>query len=184
MCAEASEDATEFIEQNRACQTLLDCVFLDGYCYQGELSRPCGTLSASKSADLGAWQTIADEMEASCECLAEECGAATMCNDLQQCEAVFSSEAFCPSVARDVETFLAANRTCELDSDCMQLASTCYVDDCSVVAVNVDTDPADWAQLDGALWECDPEAGTLCNFVGECGVQHRCSDAGVCETFQ
>jgi hypothetical protein len=66
--------------------------------------------------------------------------------------------------------------------DCTALNSSCHVDECSVVAVNVDTDPEDWATLDGLLGECEAEnPDAYCNFVGECGPEIRCGDTGRCE---
>lgn len=184
VCGEARDEATEFVQENRDCETVLDCVSADGICYQGDVSNPCGTLALSVEADLGAWQTIVNEMSSECPCSAAACGPTLMCNAAQQCEATFGSEEFCPNIARDVETFLASSRACEVDDDCMQLPSTCRVDDCSVVAVNVNTDPEDWAQLDNTLWGCGFDDAALCNFVGDCGAEHRCSDAGFCETVR
>lgn len=183
LCEQYEDDVTEFIEQNRDCQTVLDCVEVDGLCYGGDAENPCGSIGLSASADLDAWQSIYGELTGNCECEAgDPCGSALMCNEQQQCEASFGSEAYCPSIERDVETFLAANRACQVDDDCVQLSSTCYVDDCSVVGLNVDTDAADWARLDELLWQCDVPAESVCNFVGDCGAELRCGDSGQCET--
>ncbi|MBV1858727.1 MAG: hypothetical protein KUG77_09975 [Nannocystaceae bacterium] len=181
LCEQHRDDATAFIEQNRECQTVLDCIEVDGLCYAGDVSNPCGSVGLSADADLVAWQGLAGEMSDNCECDAgDPCGSAVMCNDEQQCESSFGSEAYCPSIERDVETFLAANRACEVDEDCTQLDATCYVDECSVVAVNTDTSVEDWTRLDEELRLCDGGADELCNFVGDCGAGIRCGEAGEC----
>ncbi|MGH1347995.1 MAG: hypothetical protein ACRBN8_40950 [Nannocystales bacterium] len=179
-CREATEAATEFIEQNRECETLLDCDVVSGLCYSGPAPNVCGGLGVAVDADLGVWEPLEEAMLESCQCGADPCGAVPMCDD-NQCQSSFGAGNYCPSVEEDVQTFLAAHRACEFDEDCMQLTSTCYVDDCSVVAVNVETDPADWARLDDALRGCDLPVETYCNFVGDCGVEVRCGESGQCE---
>lgn len=183
VCGEAREEATEFIEQNRDCQTVLDCVAVDGLCYDGDISNQCGTLGLSVNADMEAWQAIADDMSEACPCGGDACGPTLLCNDEQQCETDFGSGDFCPSIARDVDTFLAANRGCEVDEDCTQIGSNCYVDNgCFGVVVNVDTSREDWQQLDQMLESCALETSTeYCNYVGDCQFPSRCSDAGQCE---
>lgn len=179
-CQDHRDEATLFVEQNRACQTVLDCVSADAICYDGPISNPCGAVGLSAEADMTVWQTIGSNLADACECGANACGSALMCNDAQQCESVFGSEAYCPSIERDAQTFLAANRACDTDDDCVELPSMCYVDECSIVAVNVDTNPEDWARLDQALWECSVDGEMGCNFVGECGPSLSCSDEGQC----
>jgi len=117
------------------------------------------------------------------QCGTDPCGAAVMCNEEQQCETEFGSGAFCPSIERDVQTFLEVNSTCEVDEDCVQLGSSCFVNNsCSGVVVNVDTNPGDWQQLDQLLGSCAQETSAdYCNVVGDCGFPSRCSEAGRCE---
>jgi len=180
-CEGSENNVALFIEENRDCETVLDCVSVDGICYGGGES-VCGAIALSSSADLDAWETIYGELTSNCECEgADPCGSVVMCNDAQQCESSFGDEAYCPSIEQDMQTFLAANRACEVDDDCMALKSTCYVDECSVVAVNVDTDASDWARLDELLRQCDVPAESVCNFVGECGPDIGCGDNGQCE---
>ncbi len=176
-----SEEATEFIENNRACETALDCVAARIFCYDGPVSNPCGTVGLASGADDDTWQTISSELATTCDDPVPVCGAGVQCNAAQQCESFFGSDEHCPNIARDVETFLAANRACETADDCVFMASDCYVDECSGVAVNRDANGDDWEFLDQLLWECDSDhTAGLCNFVGECGfdigcVQGQCS---------
>ncbi len=181
MCDGFTQEATLFVEENRACETLLDCVAVDGICYGGPVSNPCGTIAISADADQSAWQDIAADLAGSCQCGANACGSVIMCNEAQQCEASFGSQDFCPSIERDVQTYLAANRACETDEDCTLVASSCHVDDCNGVALNVDASQEDWTTLDEALFACSVDGPAECNFVGDCGVDVGCSDAGQCE---
>ena len=182
LCQDFTDQADAFIDANRACETLLDCVGVDGICYGGGAPSPCGQIAVSANADLSAWALIQEGMAESCECGAALCGSGIMCNAEQQCESTFGAPDFCDNVTRDVETFLAANRSCETDDDCVALDSSCHVDACSVVAVNVGTNPEDWARLDPLLGECqsDGPPGEWCNYVGECGAAVRCGDEGLC----
>ena len=177
-CEVPTEAADAFVEANRACETLLDCTSVLGLCYPN--AGDCGAVALSTDADLAEWEAIDAELSDACPCGADPCGAREMCNDAQQCEAVFLSDAYCPSVERDIQTFLDANRACDTDEDCVAVDSTCYVDECSVVALNVDASAQDWQTLDGALASCDLEEGNLCNYVGECAPAIRCGDDGQC----
>ena len=181
VCADVRDEATAFILQNRDCETVLDCVAVVSFCYEGEVSSTCGEFGASANYDMDAWQAISDDLDAACgECGANPCGSPVMCNDAQECEAVFSSPEYCPSIARDIETFLEANAACEVDEDCKELPSSCHVNnECSGVIVNVDTSAEDWQQLDQTL-QLDCSGSGFCNLVGDCGVQPRCSDDGLC----
>ncbi len=180
-CDEHAANVSQFVEENGDCETVLDCVEVEAICYSG-VESPCGLVGLSASADLDAWESVYGELTSNCECEgANACGSVVMCNDEQQCESSFGDEAYCPSIEQDVQTFLAANRECTVDEDCVALESICYVDDCSVVAVNVDTDAADWERLDQLLWDCDVPAESVCNFVGECGPTIGCGDDGQCE---
>ncbi|MGH1342472.1 MAG: hypothetical protein ACRBN8_13010 [Nannocystales bacterium] len=162
----------------------MDCVELSALCYRGPAAA-CGNIGISANADLDAWDAVYGEWTSSCECEgADPCGSELLCNEQRECEAVFGGQAFCTSAALDVEAFLAANRACEVDDDCVQLQSTCHVDDCSVVVVSVDTDPQDWERLDSRLRRCQTDPEEVCNYVGECGAQHRCNDAGLCESYR
>lgn len=179
-CAAAQADAEAFIENNRACETMFDCAFAEGFCTPGSA---CGTVGLAASADLDAWQPLHDAIQDTCGCEgAPSCGPALICNVDGQCEAGFGDiEAYCESYERDTQTWLDAHRSCETAADCQSLASTCYVDDCESVVVNLDADPTEWEQLDRALAECDlEEPGSLCNYVGECGYEIGCSDEGQC----
>ena len=180
-CVDANDAATEFIEANRACETLLDCKYADALCYSGDAPSPCGTVALAVTADDDAWNALHGDIEGACECLgAPDCGPGLLCNEAGQCEAHFGDvERYCDSVQGDIETFLDANRACEVDTDCVGVESTCHVDECSVVALNTSASVEDWTQLDTLLAECGPAA--YCNYVGECGPEIRCSDAGRCE---
>lgn len=178
-CEEPAAAADAFVEANRSCETVLDCVLVDGICYPN--SGPCGTVALSADADTSTWDALSNDLAEACECGANPCGSAAMCTDEGQCEAVFFSDAYCPSIERDVQTFLAANRVCETDDDCVAVESTCHVDECSVVALNVDANTDDWRTLDETLWSCDTEEDEQwCNFVGDCGADIRCGDDGLC----
>lgn len=179
-CQDHRDEATRFVEQNRSCKTVLDCVSAEAVCYDGSVSNPCGVVGLSAEADITVWDAIGSDLADSCECGAAECGPALLCNDAQQCESVFGSDAYCPSIERDVQTFLAANRACQSDDDCMELASTCYVDDCSGVVVNVDTNREDWTRLNELLSACAVDGGTVCNLVGDCAFELTCTDEGQC----
>ncbi len=39
----------------------------------------------------------------------------------QECAAVFGGDEFCQNLERDVDTFLAAHRSCETNDDCTEL---------------------------------------------------------------
>ena len=184
-CAQATELATEFIDANNGCETLLDCVAADGICYRGPASGACGTVALSASADLDAWSGLEAQLQQTCECGAPLCGGGTMCSDAGQCQEIFGDDAtYCESVFRDVHTFLDAHRACKTAADCVFAMSTCYVDECSGVAVSSDTNLDDWKRLDATLAECDlPDRQTdqphYCNFVGDCGASMDCV-AGSC----
>jgi hypothetical protein len=182
-CSDNTDAATMFIEQNRACDTVLDCTQRDAFCYDGPLDRPCGAVGLSVNADFDAWAELMAGLE-SCECGAPACGSDVMCNDQGQCVSLLFSEDYCPSVERDIETFLAANRSCETTADCKFVESTCHVDDCSGVALNIDADVQGWTRLDAALGECElnegGELGRYCNYVGECGFEIICTEQGQC----
>lgn len=180
ICEDATADAVAFVEQNEACETVLDCALVDAICFAG--AEACGSVGVSANTDLSQWNELTEAMNGACQCGADPCGASVMCNADARCEATWLSDDYCPSIAQDIETFLAANRSCKVDEDCTALNSSCHVDECSVVAVNVDTDPEDWATLDGLLGECEAEnPDAYCNFVGECGPEIRCGDTGQCE---
>lgn len=181
ICDALTQEATLFLEENRACETVLDCAAVDGICYGGPVSSPCGSVAVSAEADQTAWQDIAAGLAGSCECGANACGSVIMCNEAQQCESSFGSADFCPSIERDVQTFLAANRACETDDDCVPVESICHVDDCSVVALNVDASEDDWKRLDNILWECGLDDTSVCNYVGDCGPSISCNASGQCE---
>ncbi len=179
-CQDHTEAATQFIQENNSCETLLDCVHADGICYQGPLAGPCGGVGLSADADLNAWADLSDDLEQSCECGAPACGSGIMCNDEGTCELFVFSEDHCPSVQRDIATFLAANRSCQTDADCQAVLSTCHVDCCVYVAVNTDTNVEDWQRLDKALANCEKEAPGYCNVVGDCAFPVVCGSQGEC----
>lgn len=179
-CAQATDLATEFITQNDACETVLDCVSADAICYRGTASGACGSVALSASADLDAWAGLEAQLQQTCECGAPLCGAALMCSDAGQCNEIFGDDlTYCQSILRDVHTFLDAHRTCTTAADCVFAMSTCYVDECYGVALAVDTNLDDWKTLDSALAECDlpnVEMGqpVYCNVVGDCGASIDC----------
>lgn len=180
ICDDVTIDAMAFVEQNKACESVLDCTMVDAICFAG--AEACGSVGVSADADLGQWTELAEMMSGACLCGADPCGASVICNDANECEATWLSPDYCPSIEQDVEAFLAANRACEVDEDCTGLNSGCYVDECSVVAVNVDTNAEDWTTLDGLLGACGVEnPDAYCNYVGECAPEIRCGDAGQCE---
>ena len=180
ICDEITAEAMAFVDQNKACETVLDCTLINAICFAG--AEACGSVALSADANLAEWGEYEAMMSGSCQCGADPCGASVMCNEANECEATWLSPDYCPSIEQDIQTFLAANRACEVDEDCMALASSCYVDECSIVAVNVDTNADDWATLDGLLGQCDAEdPDSVCNFVGDCGPEIRCGDAGQCE---
>lgn len=181
-CIDNTEAATMFIAQNRDCETVLDCVRADGVCYAGALAGPCGEVGLAATAAVESWTELANDLEGSCECGAPECGADLMCNDTAQCETALFSQAYCPSIARDVQTFLAANKSCNTAADCRFAESICHVDDCSGVVLNTSANADDWARLDGLLWGCEetPKDPQFCNFVGECAFEVVCSPEGQC----
>ena len=181
-CRANTDAATMFIEQNNACQTMLDCTQGDALCYHGRLARPCGAVGLSVDADFDTWAELMDELEQSCECGAAGCESDVICNDQGKCTAILSSEEFCPSIQRDIETFLVANRSCETAADCIALDSICHVDDCSAVALNATADLEGWKRLDEALAACEENAGVgrYCNYVGECAFTPVCDEQGQC----
>lgn len=182
-CSEKTDEATRFIEQNNACETMLDCTQAEALCYHGPMGGPCGGVGLSVDADLGAWRELMVGLEQSCECGAPPCGSNVMCNEQGWCESLLFSEDFCQNVERDIQTFLSANRSCQTAADCVSVPSTCHVDDCSAVVLNVDADVQGWQRLDEALAECeaDPQDfGRYCNYVGECAFNVLCTDEGQC----
>jgi hypothetical protein len=181
-CSDNTDAATMFIEQNNACDTMLDCTQRDSICYNGPLDGPCGAVGLSVNADFDAWAELMADLE-SCECGAAACGSDVMCNDQGRCVSFLFSEDYCPNVERDIETFLAGNRSCETAADCKFVESTCHVDDCSGVALNVDADVEGWTRLDAALGGCEVEGGEpgqYCNYVGACAFEIICTDQGQC----
>lgn len=181
-CEDARDEATAFVQANRACETVLDCTALDGICYGGgDVPNPCGAIGVSKDADVAAWEEIRDEMQGECECGAAACGPALICNEANECEAVFGDQQrICDSLAADAQAYLDEFNTCEVDADCLPYASSCVVNDgCAGVWLNAESSAEDWAQLDNALLECRTD-GTYCNYVGECANDVMCSDEGRC----
>lgn len=181
VCADVTAEAMAFIEANKACQSVLDCTLANSICFSG--AEACGSVGVSADADLEQWAEYAEMMSGTCLCGSDPCGASEFCNELDQCEASWLSPDYCPSIAQDTMEFLAANRACEVDEDCTALVSGCDFDECSAVAVNVDTNADDWATLDGLLSSCALEDESYCNLVGECAPQIRCGDGGECEAL-
>ncbi len=182
-CGELEAEADAFIAANNACETVLDCVMVDAICYGGEGRGPCGTSAISATADRDAWDALQEEMAGECQCGADACGPTVICNAEQQCEVVFGDPGYCESIQQDVQTFLDANRACEVNEDCAAFNSSCFVDECSVVGLRADTNPDDWTQLDTLLGGCEVESGfdgEYCNYVGECGPTIVCGDDGMC----
>ena len=184
-CQSAVAAAETFLEV-QPCASMLDCTAVEAFCQPGA---PCGTVAVSVNADAAAWQDLYAEVEDTCACEgAPTCGAAVMCTDAGNCQAAVIGETYCDSVARDVQAFLADNRSCQSDADCIGLVSICHVDACESVAVNAQADAAAWERLDQALFECggpyDPDGPSYCNFEGDCVAQNRCNEVGQCEAAQ
>ena len=95
-----------------------------------------------------------------------------------------SGSLMCEDPQGDIDAYLAANKSCETDDDCTTMDSSCYVDDCAAIAVNLDADPEEWAVLDETLRDCSPpredNVPEDCNYVGECGFEVFCSAEGQC----
>ena len=185
-CEDARDDATAFVQANRACETVLDCTAVDGICYGGDdVANPCGTIGVSKDADFAAWEPILDEMRGECECGAAACGPTLICNEQSECEAVFGDqERICDSIAADVQAYLDQYNTCEVDEDCIQYDSTCVVNDGCSAVMNAEASAEDWSRLDGLLRDCANDAAEpYCNYNGDCASESIvCSDEGRCVT--
>ncbi|MGH1340874.1 MAG: hypothetical protein ACRBN8_04950 [Nannocystales bacterium] len=184
-CEEAIVTAEQFIEAHRSCETMLDCEVSDrNVCFPPAVIPGAVALSLDGNPQEEEWAEIREGLADACPC-EDPVSAGSFCNAAKECEA-FNAETgrdqFCGSLLGDVETFLAANTGCTIDSDCMAVDSSCYVDDCSITALSVEADTLEWARLDDAGFGCSfgdaPGAG--CNYVGECDAGVECSDQGVC----
>lgn len=177
---ESTAVANAFIEANRQCNSVLDCVSVNAICYQGPLERPCGSVALSADADFGAWTEIHDDLAECGECGGPACGSTLMCTDEGQCEAVFFADDLCESYQRDAENFLAENQACETDDDCVLVAAECYMDpsnQCGSVGLNTSANQDDWATLMGYLQSCLGECP-----VNDCEAPVACGPEGVCIT--
>ncbi len=177
-CEDDAMLAAEFLAQNRDCESSLDCMQLDAICYPGADRGPCGGIAVSKDADADAWNEVHGRLQ-SCEtCGADPCGSTVMCTDAGQCESVLFSDAYCPSIERDIETFLANNRACETADDCQGVDKGCYSAEasaCTLVGLNTSADLEDWEELSGAFMGC----ADTCDSP-ECGARVECSPQGQC----
>ncbi|MBV1862447.1 MAG: hypothetical protein KUG77_28760 [Nannocystaceae bacterium] len=180
-CEELIAFAEQYIETHRACETLLDCE-TDVVCFP-PASIP-GTVSISLDGFASeAWSEIKDVLMDVCPC-ETPVSAGSLCNEAGECEA-FNAEvgsgAFCPSVERDLETFLAANKGCTTNADCVAVEALCYVDACSLVALNSEANVLDWSSLDSKGFGCDAQGEFVgCRNVPDCDGVAECGDDGVC----
>ncbi len=178
-CGLAEADALAFIEANRQCTTHADCKFVDGICFQGEVSE-CGSIAVANSADDAQWDALADALAQSCECGANACGATAVCTAEGICEAQFGTmEAECAIAEQEVDLVLAENRACEVDEDCVYVDKGCYdgpLHLCVAISLNADADIDVWDALQEPLGPCGHDCGG-----NECGAGVRCGAEGLCE---
>lgn len=185
-CGEAMAAADAFVLEHQPCESVLDCATVFSTCYVGGATpNDCGTVGLGATADLGVWELLHDDVAEACGCgQTPDCGSAVYCTEANVCASSPSSggQDVCPSYLQDAQDYLAAHRSCEVDEDCVTLEGSCYVDDCSGVAVNRDADPEDWQRLDMLLWTCAELESDQppCNWVGECNFEAVCSDEGQC----
>ncbi|MEM9457336.1 MAG: hypothetical protein AAGF11_24365 [Myxococcota bacterium] len=172
---ESTATAEAFIEANRQCSSVLDCVVVEAICYQGPY-RPCSSVGLSADADLDAWTEIHDDLAECGECGGPACGSALMCTDEGECQATFGTNDPCVSYERDADAFLADNQACETDADCMLAPAECYTgNSCGVVALNNSADLSDWDTLLGYLQSCTEICG-----ADPCAATASCGPEGVC----
>lgn len=176
-CQSNTDAAQAFIEDNRACTTVLDCVSVNSICYQGPLDGPCGSVALSADADLEAWDQLHTELEG-CECGANACGSTTVCNDQGLCENVLGLGDVCESYEQDAQTFINENRGCTTDAECILVQADCYLGPeraCTAIPLNTSADLDDWETLHDYLESCEENCGGL-----DCLPPISCSPEGLC----
>ncbi len=183
-CEEVTAIAEQFIETHRACDTFLDCEANPrGVCFPPADVPGMVSLSLDDSSEEDAWRELEEALADLCPCV-NPVSVGSFCSEVGECEAYDAeadSQAICPFVPQDIETFLAANKACTTAADCVPVQGSCYVDACSVVALNTEADTFDWMALDSKAFGCaaaGEEAG--CNFVADCAAEVACSDEGLC----
>jgi len=184
-CEDATELAEQFIETHRACETLVDCE-ADGrsLCLPGVDVPGTVALSLDGFAEEEEWIELKNALGDVCPC-EDSVSSAALCNDAGECEAYNAEvdpDAVCPTVPRDIQTFLAANKRCTTNEDCVAVESLCHVDDCTSVALNVEADIMDWGWLDSREFNCMLAEEAGCNLVADCTAGVECSDQGQCIT--
>lgn len=177
-CEDATALAHAYIAEHRGCETMLDCelpsraVCLPDADIPGVVSLSIGGFFSDE------WDDIDGALDELCPCEAPD-SASSICNEEDECHAVDTPGEFCGTVLGDVETFRAANTSCNTNADCVAVESACYVDDCSIVALNTEASTIDWQRLDNAGTGCNFLG---CNFAGDCAAEVECSDEGMCVT--
>ena len=84
----------------------------------------------------------------------------------------------CPEVDADIATFLADNRACTGDEDCVGVAADCYEGPekaCTQIALNTSADLDTWDRLHGLLETCVDGCGG-----SDCGASFSCGPQGLC----
>lgn len=184
-CEELGAVAKDYIESHRACETLLDCETSRAVCSADPELPYTVVLSLAGISD--EWFEIKDALNDVCPCDSEAYSVGVLCDEAGECQgynAEVDTHEVCPTLPGDIQTFRAANNGCTTNADCVAVESSCYVDACSVVALNVQASKMDWARLDQAGFGCTIGAGpgAGCNFEADCTAQVECSDQGQCIT--
>ena len=176
-CEAAVAAIDAFAQDNRACETAADCTAVRGLCGPGVT---CGSVGIAVGAEVRS--SLRDAVDEACGCEAPTpCAAEVTCNAAGQCEAV--DVGACEEVLQDVEEYLQAHRSCEVDQDCQLLPSNCFLHDCGgSVAANLDATTSEWETLDQKLLSCDWSRSEVayCGVIEDCAFSAVCSDEGQC----
>ncbi len=82
-CEEVTQTASQFLEDNGACEVAADCQYADKGCYDGPEVSCVAVSHVADEAVAAEWSQRLDELSAVCtdQCGGNECGASVDCVD-------------------------------------------------------------------------------------------------------